>query len=97
MASGSGGPAKPIATTEASSCEETFLKRAQSWIVAISDEEEEMEEGSTLEARDHEAREHHEDDFESDEEPQFEGGEEFEFNSDDETLLDIIDDDNMEG
>ncbi|KAI3772823.1 hypothetical protein L6452_04017 [Arctium lappa] len=71
--------------------------KAQSWIVAISDEEEEkMEEGGNSEARDHEARELHEDDFESDEEPQVEGDEEFEFNSDDERLFDIIDDDNME-
>ncbi|KAI3729853.1 hypothetical protein L6452_18524 [Arctium lappa] len=61
------------------------------------DEEEEMEEGGTFEARDHEARELHEDDFESDEEPQVDVGEEFEFNSDEERLLDIIDDDNMEG
>ena len=71
--------------------------KAQSWIVAISDEDEEIEEGDTLEARDHEARELHEDDFESDEEPQVEGGEDFEFNSDDERLLDIMDEDNMEG
>ncbi|KAI3693043.1 hypothetical protein L6452_32871 [Arctium lappa] len=70
---------------------------SQSWIVAISDEEEEMEEGGTSKARDHEARELHEDDFESDEEPQVEGDKEFELNSDDERLLDIIDDDNMEG
>ncbi|KAI3681574.1 hypothetical protein L6452_36374 [Arctium lappa] len=48
----------------------------------VFDEEEEMEEGGTFEARDHEARELHEDDFESDEEPQVKGGEEFEFNSD---------------
>ncbi|KAI3677566.1 hypothetical protein L6452_36832 [Arctium lappa] len=84
MASGSGDPTKPTGTTEASSCTETLLKRnsgdavwnyAQSWIVAISDEEEEMEEGGTSEARDHEARELHEDDFESDEEPQVEGQE----------------------
>ncbi|KAI3746817.1 hypothetical protein L6452_09258 [Arctium lappa] len=82
MASGSSDPAKPTGTTEAT----------QSWIDAISDEEEEMEEGGTSEAR-----ELHEDDFESDEEPQVEGDEEFEFNSDEERLLDIIDDDNMEG
>ncbi|KAI3697545.1 hypothetical protein L6452_30638 [Arctium lappa] len=65
-------------------------QRAQSWIVAISDEEEEMEEGGTSEARDHEAREIHEDDFESDEEPQVEGDEEFEFNSDDKRCQDRI-------
>ncbi|KAI3718315.1 hypothetical protein L6452_19179 [Arctium lappa] len=107
MASGSGGPAKPTTTTEASSCTETFLKRNSgdagwnyvnhnhgSLLLVMTRRK--WKKGGNSEAKDHESRELHEDDFESDEEPQVEGDEEFEFISDDERLLDIIDDDNME-
>nr|KAJ0209317.1 hypothetical protein LSAT_V11C400221430 [Lactuca sativa] len=68
--------------------------KAQSWIVAINDDDEEMEEGEGLEVggeaidnANQEARELHDDDFVLDEE-QVECEEDFEFNSDEEGFVD---------
>ncbi|GJZ32826.1 pescadillo-like protein [Tanacetum coccineum] len=62
--------------------------KAQSWIFAISDDEEIEEDGSLVVGGEVVAvdRELHEDDFVSDEE-QVEGGENFEFNSDEEDFI----------
>ncbi|XP_052619826.1 uncharacterized protein LOC128126130 [Lactuca sativa] len=72
--------------------------KAQSWIVAINDDDEEMEEseglevgGEAIDNANQQARELHDDDFVSDEE-QVECEEDFEFNSDEEGFVDINED-----
>ncbi|KAI3525618.1 hypothetical protein L1887_04528 [Cichorium endivia] len=73
--------------------------KAQSWIVSIIDDEDEIEEGDGLEVGGEgigEARELHDDDFVSDEE-QVECEEDFEFNSDEEGFVEGNEDSYMQG